>query len=105
MPRFHITWEMNLLEMPKAPEERVKLLLTLLGMVKADLNAKGFKMDWGVDAGGSQGYAVWEGPSDTELNTMLLKFTPYVIFKTRPALTVYQAEESLMKAVAASQKK
>lgn len=103
MSRFHVTWEMNLQEMPKTPEERVKLWITLLEMVKADLKA-GFSKDWGVDAGGYKGYAIWEGVNEAELYLNLVKYFPYVIFKTRPALTVYQAEDAIKKAVAAMKK-
>jgi hypothetical protein len=102
MPRFHITWEMNMLDNPKTPEERAKLWLTLLEMVKADLKA-GFLKDWGMAAGGLKGYGVWDGVSEAELFLNLLKWTTYVSFKVAPVLTVDQTIESIRKAVAAAQ--
>ena len=46
MPKFLILWEIDPTFTPKTPEERLKLWLTMLNMVKADLQAGALK-EWG----------------------------------------------------------
>ena len=103
MPKYYVTWQMNPLETPKSPEERVKLWLSLLEMIKADM-AAGCVKDWGMAAGLEGGYAIREEASETDLTAALLKWTPYVNFEAKPILTVDQTIEAIQKAVTAMKK-
>jgi hypothetical protein len=99
MPKFFVLWEMNPLETPKNPEERIKGWLALLQLVVTDQKA-GLIKDWGMGAGGNRGYSIIEADSEAELFRRLLKWMPYVGFKAYPVLTAEQTIESIMKAVA-----
>ena len=45
MPKFYIKWQLNPLATPATPEERVKLWLSMLEMVKDDFKTGRLK-DW-----------------------------------------------------------
>jgi muconolactone delta-isomerase len=68
-------------------------------MTKADLKAGAMK-DWGCEPGGWSGYAIHEAKSETELNTILQKYIPYIHFEVTPVLTIDQFVESVTKAAA-----
>ena len=102
MPKFFTKWKMNQSTCPATPEERAKVYQSLLAMVKADMNA-GRITDWGVFAGGNEGYSISE-LSEADLFTAQLKYDPYVIFEVSPVLSTDQVMESMMKAAAAAQK-
>lgn len=104
MPKFYIKWQLNPQWTPATPEERVKLWLSLLEMVKPDIQARKAK-DWGCVPGEACGYMIREDASEIELFTALLRWMPYVNFEVKPVLTVEQTEESIKKAVAAAQAK
>ena len=103
MPKFYIKWQMEPTLVPVGAEERVKGWLSMLEMVKADVEA-GITKDWGCVAGGSSGYSISEAASETELFTRLLGWMPYVHFEVEPVLTVDQTIESIKKAAAAAKK-
>ena len=98
MPKFYIRWQMNPSLIPLNPEERVKLWLSMLDMVKDSLKA-GVLKDWGICSDASAGYGFSE-LSETDLYTNLLKWMPYVQFDIKPVLTVDQTIESIKKAAA-----
>jgi hypothetical protein len=102
VPKFYIRWQLDPTKIPLDPEERAKLWLSMLDMVKADLNA-GLLKDWGVCGDHSCGYGFSE-LSEVDLSTALLKWMPYVSFDFKPVLTVNQTIGSLKKAVAAAKK-
>ena len=102
MPKSYIRWQLNPLETPKTPEERVKRWLSMSQMVKDGLKAGTLK-DWGMCSDGSGGYAFSE-LSEADLYTQLLKWMPYVNFDIKPVLTVDQVIESIQKAVATAKK-
>ena len=104
MPRYYVKWEMKPQMTPTAPEETLKLLLSLLEMTKQDMQAGKIK-DWGVVPGESCGYSIIEHPSEVDLATESLKWMPYVNFEVKPILTVDQSTESIKKAAAAAQAK
>ncbi len=95
MTKFLVLWELDSSMLPKAPEERVKLQISMLEMVKADLQA-GVLKDFGVNAGGGSGYSISES-SETELFTYLLKWTPMLKFKVLPMITVDETIEGIKK--------
>jgi len=102
VPKFYMRWQLDPTKIPVNPEERTKLWLSMLEMVKADLNA-GVLKDWGICSDASCGYGFSE-LSEVDLYTALLKWMPYVSFDIKPVLTVNQAIESIKKAVAAAKK-
>jgi len=87
---------------PATREERIKLILSLNEMTKADLKAGSIK-DWGCEPGGWSGYGISEGLSETQLNTSLLKYTG-IRFEVMPVLTIDQSIESFNKAVESMKK-
>ena len=104
MPKFYAKWQLNPLTIPATTEERVKLWLSMLEMIKADMKA-GVLKDWGMCSDGSGGYGIMEVASETDLYTALLKWIPHVNFDVKPVLTVDQTIESIKKAVAAAKAK
>ncbi|MBS7655223.1 DUF3303 family protein [Candidatus Bathyarchaeota archaeon] len=99
MVKFYIKWRLEPTKMPVEAEERIKGWLSMLEMIKADMNA-GVTKDWGIAAGGDWGYSISEAASEAELFTRLLKYIPFVHFEVVPVLTVDQTIESIKKAVA-----
>jgi hypothetical protein len=103
VPKFYVKWRMEPTLWPVTREERVKLALSMMEMVKAELKA-GLAKDWGCEPSGWRGYSIWEGVSETELNTGLVKYTPYFCFEVMPVLTIDQCLQSYKKALAAGKK-
>jgi hypothetical protein len=95
MAKFYLKWHMNPTSIPKNPEERGKLMLSMLETLRADLNS-GALTDWGLysDASGqcsdaSEGYMLAE-TDETSLRATIQKWSPYVIFDIKPVMTVDQ---------------
>ena len=104
MPKFHVKWELNSHMTLVSAEERVKLWLSMLEMVKAEMQT-GKLVDWGHKGDSSGGYAVWDGVSEEEAFTSMLKWMPYVDFDSKPVLSVDETITSLKKTAAAAQSK
>ena len=104
MSKFYVRWQTNPQMIPSIPEERRKVLLSLLEMVKQDIKA-GKIRDWGNVPGESAGYLIMEEASETDLLASLLKFMPYVGFEVKPILNVDQTIEAYKRVVAAAQGK
>ena len=100
MPKSWVRWQMNMQFTPLDPEERVKLWLSMLNMVKADLETGAFT-DWGICYDTSAGYAFSE-LSEQDLYEVMLKWMPYVEFDVKPVLDVDQVIESIKKVAAAA---
>lgn len=97
-------WRVKPTLWPAVAEEMVKLVCSLSQMVKADMKA-GLIKDWGCAPGGWSGYIISEAASETELNTVLVKYIPYIHFEVTPVLTIGQSIELFNKAVAAAKKR
>ena len=104
MTKFYVKWQLNPLSTPSDPEERAKLWVSMLEMVKADMLAGRIK-DWGNCADGSGGYAIREEASEAEFFTSILKWMPYVTFDAKPVITVDQTIESIKRAAAVVKRK
>jgi hypothetical protein len=91
-------WELNPAALPEDPEDRAKLWLAQLDMIKEQMKA-GITTDWGVCTGEYCGYSVSGDTTEEELNTILLKWTPYVKFDVKAVLTPDQAIASIKKAM------
>ena len=95
-------WHLNHAFIPTNPEERVKLWMAMLEMVKADLKSGAIR-DWGICSDDSGGYAFAETDEKT-LHTTILRWTPYVSFNIKPVLTADQTMESIRQATAGAKK-
>lgn len=102
MTKFYMSWRMNSMLTPTNPEERVKLWLSMLELVKADIQSGAIR-DWGMCSDASGGYALVETDEKT-LHTMILRWVPYIRFNIKPVLTVDQIIESVRRAAAGSKK-
>ncbi len=83
---YLIPWEANESLMPKDPEERKKLIMSMTEQTKKDLDDGSIKM-WGISAGGGRGFTVFEGDGK-EVMAGTMKYTPYVKFKVKPMLSI-----------------
>ncbi len=99
MAKFYVTWQCNPQMLPLEPEERAKLLTSLLEMVREDMKA-GKLTDWGVIAGGMSGYTITGDVSEAEFHASTYKWMPYVDFDAHPMLTAEQLAELNKKAFA-----
>jgi hypothetical protein len=102
MTKYYMRWHLNHAFIPTNPEERVKLWMAMLEMVKADLKS-GALRDWGMCSDDSGGYAFAETDEKT-LHTTILRWIPYVSFNIKPVLTVDQTMESIRQATAGAKK-
>lgn len=94
--RFLTMWKMNPDMVPKDPEERMKLWLSMMDMIKASLRS-GEILDWGEFCDLSGGYTISEG-DDMDHLIGLMRYTPYVIFDAKPVLSADQVIEAIRKA-------
>jgi hypothetical protein len=72
--------------MPKDPEERKRLIISMTEQTKKDLNSGTIKM-WGISAGGGHGFSVFEGDGK-EVMAGTMKYNPYIKFKVKPMLSL-----------------
>jgi hypothetical protein len=102
MSRYYMKWQINPLTVPARPEERVKLWISLLDMVKADLKS-GMLTDWGMNSDLSGGFALAE-TDEVSLHAEILKWIPYIVFDIKPVLSAEQVMANTTKAAAAAKK-
>jgi hypothetical protein len=102
MAKFYMRWKLNRMLIPTNPEERVKLWLTMLEQVKADLKS-GAITDWGICSDLSAGYSFAETDEKT-LHATILKWSPYVQFNIKPVLSVDQNIANIKQVAAAAKK-
>ena len=102
MTKFFMTWHLNPMLIPTNAEERVKLWMTMLELVKADLKS-GALSDWGMCSDASGGYAFAE-TDEKSLYATILNWIPYVSFDIKPVLTVDQIIDSIKRAAAGAKK-
>jgi hypothetical protein len=103
MTKYYVKWTMNPLEMPKSPEERMKLWQSMLEMTKADM-AAGISKDWGMTSDLSEGYAIVEFANETDHAAFMLKWIPALNIVSKPVLTADQSLEILKKVMASMKK-
>jgi hypothetical protein len=96
MGKTLIKWQLNPQLIPIDPKERLGLYMMFMDMIKKDMEA-GNLTGWGVYSDGSGGYAFTKLGSK-ELYTMVLKWSPYVMFDAKSVLGVEETVESLKKA-------
>jgi hypothetical protein len=98
MTKYHVKWELNPLASPEDPVKRATLWISMLEMVKADMESGRFT-DWGAHVDITGGYCVAEG-TEAEVFASLLKWIPYVIFDVKPVLNADQVIDTIKKAIA-----
>lgn len=96
MTKFYVKWWLEPTKVPVDAEQRAKVWLSTLDVLKASLNA-GVTKDWGMAAGGDFGYIISEAANEAELFARLLMWMPYAHFEVVPMLTVDQAIEAIKK--------
>lgn len=102
MTKFSMRWHLSHMFIPTDAEERMKLWMSMLEMVKADLQS-GALSDWGIYSDDSGGYAFAETDEQT-LHSTIMRWIPYVSFDIRPVLTADQAMESIRRVIAGAKK-
>jgi aminoglycoside phosphotransferase (APT) family kinase protein len=103
MTKYYAKWTVNPLEIPKSPEERMKLWQSMLEMTKADMKA-GIVKEWGMTSDLSEGFTINEFANETEAAAYTLRWIPALNVVAKPFLTVDQSLEILKKAMASMKK-
>lgn len=101
--KYYAKWTVNPLELPKSPEERLKLWQSMTEIVKADMKA-GIIKEWGITTDLSEGFTINEFASETDAAAYTLKWIPALNVVAKPFLTVDQNLEILKKAMASIKK-
>lgn len=91
--RFYVTWKIDPLFTPRTPEDRRELWLSMLEMVKQDLES-GHLIGWGVCRDRYEGYAFAETDEQT-IQASMLKWLPYISFDIRAVNSVDRAIASV----------
>ncbi len=89
MAKWLVLWTINWSMLPQDQEGRIKQQMMMLGMVKADL-ASGAMTDFGICSGEDCGYGVTGNMSAEELNSWLMRWSPYVTFEANPVVNADQ---------------
>jgi hypothetical protein len=98
MTKFYMRWEIIPAAIPDDPEDRAKLWLAQLDMIKDQIK-EGITTDWGLFPGEFCGYSISGDTTEEQLNTTLLQWSPYVKFEVKAVLTPDQAIASIKKAM------
>ena len=101
MGKTLIKWQLNTQLIPVDPKERFGAWMKMMEMVKANLES-GMITNWGIYSDASGGYA-FSKLSQPDLYTMVLKWSPYVMFDAKPVLGVEEVLESMKKAAESGQ--
>jgi hypothetical protein len=88
MAKYLLLWEVDLDKVPADRKARAALWGPMVQMVKQQIK-DGTTKDWGVFAGGLQGYSVTEGDEMT-ISESVQKYLPYVTFDVHPIISVDQ---------------
>jgi hypothetical protein len=90
-----ILFEANQSLIPVDPEERMKLWMQMLQLVKADLES-GKDKAWGISPTGDHGYSLTVR-DESEIMIDLARYAPYVKFKVETMLSVDECMSNLKK--------
>ena len=84
-------WESDESLMPKDPEERSKILASMLEMTKKAVDSGEIKM-WGLSPAGGCGFSISErDPKDILAASM--KYAPYIKMEIRPMLSLAEVSD------------
>ena len=87
-----VLWEMNNALLPTDPAERMKLISTMLGEVKKDVDSG--KIDYGVSPSAMRGYVVSE-QDEKEIYSKAMFFSPYATFEVITTLSIDEAIDAV----------
>lgn len=87
---------------PVEPEQKGKLIASLFQMLKEDEKA-GVCMNWAMFPEASGGIS-FSNQNEEELASRLMKYSPYIIFKVKPILSLDQAMRAFQKAAESMKK-
>ena len=93
MARYLVRWAISAAGTPTDAKERGNAWLALLQMVRKDIE-NGLVKDWGTIPAEGKGYFVFEG-TNLQLMNMTQRYTPAVLFKVSPTVTIEEASEML----------
>jgi len=93
MGKYLILWEIDRTRVPADPQQRATAWKPLIEMVNQYMK-EGKTKDWGAFVGELSGYSVAEG-TEVEVASLLLRFAPFVHFKTHPITSLSQVEETI----------
>lgn len=85
MTKILISWKGINARISADPKEAIKQISSLTQMAQEDLKSGKLK-DWGVFAGGSAGYAIFEG-NEIDLAMEMGKYNPYFDIETHMVLS------------------
>ena len=102
MPKFLIKWEMNSCAFPIDPQQREKIIASLLQMVKEDQKT-GVGLNWGMYPEANKGIS-FSDQNEEELATRLMKYSPYILFRVKPLLSLDQTMRAFKKAMEAKKR-
>ena len=83
-----VLWEMNNALLPTDPAERMKLISTMLGEVKKDVDSG--EIEWGSSPSAMRGYVVSE-QDEKVIYSRAIMFSPYATFEVIPIISVDEA--------------
>lgn len=87
-----VLWEIDSALMPTDPGERMKLIGTMLEMVKKDVDSG--EIEWGTSTSGMRGYAVSQ-QDEKVVYAKAMTFCPYAKFEVIPIISVDEAIDAV----------
>ena len=87
-----VLWEINNSLLPTDPGERIKLISTMLGEVKKDVDSG--RIEWGASSSVMRGYVVSE-QDEKEIYSKAMMFSPYATFEVITTLSVDEAIDAI----------
>jgi hypothetical protein len=95
MAKYLVRWAIGAAGTPTDPNERGNAWLALMKIVEKDVKS-GLIRDWGAIPAEGKGYFVFEG-TNLQLMEMTQQYTPAVLFKVSPVVTIEETSEMLSK--------
>ncbi len=87
-----ILWEIDYTLLPTDPGERMKLISTMLEMVKKDVDSA--EIEWGTSPSGMRGFVVSE-QDEKEVYSKAMMFSPYATCEVIPIISVDEAIDAV----------
>ena len=93
MPKYFMTWEIDVNKVPISREERAAAWKPMIDMVKQGIE-DGRIIEWGAFVGEMRGYSIAQG-TEVEIGSFNQNWVPFVNFKVHPVATVSDLEEMI----------
>jgi len=98
MPKYLMTWEIDISKIPIGREDRAAAWGPMLDMVKQGIK-DGHIKDWGLFVGENRGYSIAEG-TEAEISIFNQNWVPFIDFSVYPVASIGDVDkviESLKK--------